>query len=654
MTREEWRQLAPVLTQAVVLPEADRNALLETAGVNEALRREIQHILNRCVAPQTKGSISDTLVRASSSPHSALATPALGPGDTLDGRRYVIVRQIGRGGMGSVYLANDTQLGTLVALKVVASDERLLTEARRAAVCSSHPNVVTIHNVLRTEFNGQPLSVLVMEYVPGTPAKLLLLEGPVDPVRALRWARDVADAIAFAHEQQVLHCDLKPGNIIITHDERAKVLDFGISRPTFEADSGPLIGTLPYMAPEQLDAGQFTEAGDIYSLGVTLFELVAGRRPFEGDHTALRVQIAMTPPPRLSELVPGVPSALDAAVERALAKKPADRFRSARSFQRALEEVRTAEVQRQAAPIVISAVPLEPRRSIVRSLIVGVGLVAAAVLGVGALGALTSAGYNTTLERSDFVEETIGDWLTWGRRTSVPPFIILMMILAGLALANVVRWVATSASGSLRRLDRRTRESLVLLRRRFGFEDVTDLASCALLVSGTALAAAIWYFAPLILAAQDFISQASVERLALLAASNVTEHNVYRVTFTFVTLLMVAVWYPVLQQVRRGARAPWALMTGGAALLLTALVLLHHPYRLMNFRTTYEVVGWNSTECYLIGRRPLDLLLFCPDLPARRNQVNMSDPTLVRTGRTETNLFNWAVKRANAPSSAGG
>ena len=654
MTRDEWRQLEPVLTQAVVLPEADRNALLETAGVNDALRREIQYILNRCVAPPTTGGVSDTLVRATSTPHSAATTPVLGPGDTLDGRRYVVVRQIGRGGMGSVYLANDTELGTLVALKVVASNERLLTEARRAAVCSSHPNVVTIHNVLRTEFNGQPLSVLVMEYVPGTPAKQLLLEGPVDPVRALRWARDVADAIAFAHEQQVLHCDLKPGNVIITHDERAKVLDFGISRPTFDAGSGPLIGTLPYMAPEQLDAGEFTEAGDIYSLGVMLFELVAGRRPFEGDHAALRVQIAMTPPPRLSELVPGVPPALDAAIERALAKKPAERFRSARSFQRALEEVRTAEMHRQAAPIVISAVPLEPRRSSVRNLVVTVGLAAAAVLGVVALGALTSAGYNTTLERSGFVEESVWDWLTWGRRTSVPPFIILVMMLAGLALANVVRWVATSASASLRRVDGRMWESLALLQRRLGLEEVTELASGALLVSGIALAAALWHFAPLILAAQGFISQAPVERLALLAADNVAEHSSYRVTFTFLTLLSAAVWYPVVQQVRRGARAPWALMTGGAAILLTALILLHHPYRLMNFRTTYEVVGWNGTDCYLIGRRPLDLLLFCPDLPSRRNQIKVSDPTLVRTGRTETNLFNWAVKKANAPSSTGG
>ena len=341
MTRDDWRRAEPILREALRLPEDSRQALIDTAFLEEAMRRELMEALRMTVPAPAYTPVSGALPVAVTTP----PPPPLNTGDSLESGRFVVVRQIGRGGMGSVYLAHDTTLGTLVALKVLPFDERLITEARRAAACSDHPNVATVYNVLPAELRGEPLGVLVMEYVAGTPASRLLDDGPIEIGRALHWARQVAAAVAHAHDHQVLHCDLKPPNIMITPDDRAKVLDFGIARATFDRNNPgePLRGTLPYMPPEQLLAGDFSVAGDIYGLGVTLFELVTGRRPFEGDETALRMQILLAPPPCPSELRPGVPARLDALIEGALAKDPQERFRSARAMERALEAVQ-AEV----------------------------------------------------------------------------------------------------------------------------------------------------------------------------------------------------------------------------------------------------------------------------------------------------------------------
>jgi serine/threonine protein kinase len=254
-------------------------------------------------------------------------TPATGaafkPGDSLEGGRFVIVRQIGRGGMGTVYLAQDTVLGTLVALKIVPPDDRLIQEAQRAAACSGHEHVATVHNVLQSEHAGKRIGVLVLEYVAGRPANRILDDGPVDIDRAIKWVRQAALAVAHAHDSQVLHCDLKPGNMIVTPDDRVKVLDFGIARRSFDpTPAEPTYGTLPYMAPEQLLAGECSRATDVYSLGVTLFQLVTGRLPFTGDDRMIRMQILAAPPPSVSGIVRNAPNGMDAVFERALAKDP--------------------------------------------------------------------------------------------------------------------------------------------------------------------------------------------------------------------------------------------------------------------------------------------------------------------------------------------
>lgn len=346
MTRDEWRRAQPVLTQALRLPPEAQTQMIEGAFIEEAIRRELCELLRR--SSLTLARMADSGVAARSLETTAAppdrtpaepVAPLLADGETLANGRFTVVRQLGRGGMGEVYLAHDTRLRTLVALKVLFHAD--LSEAQHARQCSGHPHLVTMHDAFDATIGGRSLTILVMEYVAGRPASRMIDDGPV-PVRdAIRWVRQVADALAYAHDRGVLHCDLKPANILITPDDGAKVLDFGIGRATFERDrpGEPLRGTAPYMAPEQLLDRHYSPAGDIYSLGVTLFELLTGRLPFETDVPGLLFQVAAEPAPRPSEVRCDLPARLDEIVARTLAKDPQQRYRSARAFDRDLASV---------------------------------------------------------------------------------------------------------------------------------------------------------------------------------------------------------------------------------------------------------------------------------------------------------------------------
>ncbi|MGH2657217.1 MAG: protein kinase domain-containing protein [Actinomycetota bacterium] len=258
------------------------------------------------------------------------------PGTRLGGR-YDVVRALGWGGMAEVYLAVDRQLGREVAVKVIrerfAEDERFVMRFRRearAAASLSHPNVVAVHDV--GVHQGSPF--IVMEHVPGwTLAELVRDGGPMDPGRVAEIGEAVARALGAAHAAGIVHRDVKPGNVMVTADGRVKVLDFGIARAlrwTPLTDTPAVQGTAEYMAPEYVKGDGADPRSDIYSLGVVLYELLAGRPPFTGD-SPLQVaykhlEEAPAPPDAVR---PGLPANLTAVVMRCLAKHPGDRYRRA-------------------------------------------------------------------------------------------------------------------------------------------------------------------------------------------------------------------------------------------------------------------------------------------------------------------------------------
>ena len=260
-------------------------------------------------------------------------------GEVVAGR-YELEELVGTGGMSSVFKAHDTLLERHVALKILhehrtADDEyveRFRREARAVAQLS-HPNIVTV--IDRGEDEGRQF--IVFEYVDGRTLKECLdAEGRMPVRRALELAIQVADGLAFAHDHGLVHRDVKPQNVLLNGDGSAKVTDFGIAR-SLEVQgvtqSGTVLGTSSYIAPEQATGRDVEPATDVYSLGVVLFELLTGRVPFTGESfVSVAMQHVSEPPPNILDLRPDVPVRVANAVDRALAKSPADRFATMHDF----------------------------------------------------------------------------------------------------------------------------------------------------------------------------------------------------------------------------------------------------------------------------------------------------------------------------------
>ncbi|HEX7123548.1 MAG TPA: serine/threonine-protein kinase, partial [Gemmatimonadaceae bacterium] len=258
---------------------------------------------------------------------------------------YSLQRELGRGGMGVVYLARDVQLDRDVAIKVLpthlaqnpAARERFLREARMAAGLS-HPHIVPIHRV--GEAGG--FVFFVMSYVEGeTLGQRLRTRGPLPPAEAARVLREVAWALAYAHGRGIVHRDVKPDNILLEAGTgRALVTDFGIAQGDADVaitDPGKVMGTAQFMSPEQAAGDAVDGRSDIYALGVVGYLAVSGRLPFESSNLpALLLQQATEEPLSVMRAAPGLPPALGAAIDRCLARDPDARFADGEALAEAL------------------------------------------------------------------------------------------------------------------------------------------------------------------------------------------------------------------------------------------------------------------------------------------------------------------------------
>jgi beta-lactam-binding protein with PASTA domain/predicted Ser/Thr protein kinase len=268
-------------------------------------------------------------------------------GNTLVDNRYRVVRRIGSGGMADVYCAEDSHLGRQVALKVLhrrfAQDQEFVERFRREAKSAAglnHPNVVGVFD--RGEHEGT--YYIAMEYLEGRTLKdIVASEAPLAQGRVIDLGVQILQAAGFAHSHGVIHRDFKPHNVIVDDHGHAKVTDFGIARAGASemTETGSIMGTAQYLSPEQAQGHAVTATSDIYSIGVMLYEMLAGRLPFDGDSAvAVALKHLSEPPAPISQWRPDVHPALEAVVMAALAKDPAQRWQSAGDFAAALEAAR--------------------------------------------------------------------------------------------------------------------------------------------------------------------------------------------------------------------------------------------------------------------------------------------------------------------------
>jgi serine/threonine protein kinase len=353
MTPEKWDKVSELFHSASELPAEERAAFLDAACDGDStLRAEIESLL---AAGTEAGDFISKPIAGNFIPEFAEHLKSLSPGSILG--HYRIERAIGSGGMGEVYLAADTKLNRLVALKTLppsfVSDPNFLrrfTNEAQATATLNHPNVATVYSV--EEFDGIPF--ITMEFVDGQTLDHVTPDDGLEIDKFLEWFGPIADALAHAHEKGVIHRDIKPSNIMISIGGTPKILDFGLAQieHSLNCDSaartditapGQIIGTPSYMSPEQAEGSSVDQRSDIFSFGTVMYEALTGKRPFRGTSQGMIVRSVIDDDPEpISRAKPAVPSVIAKMVSKCLQKLPGKRFRSMREIRSILKDAKAA------------------------------------------------------------------------------------------------------------------------------------------------------------------------------------------------------------------------------------------------------------------------------------------------------------------------
>jgi eukaryotic-like serine/threonine-protein kinase len=380
MDPERWRRIDDLLEQALELPLEDRAAFVEAAcNGDQALREQVQHLLgahdragNFLAAPALESAFGDVTREQTDS----LIGHTLG--------HYQITSRLGAGGMGVVYLARDTRLERLVALKFLPFDVTLDEEQKlrfvreaKASAALEHPNIGTIHEIAEAP-DGRMF--IVMGYYDGDTLRQRIQRGRFAANEAVEIARQVASGLAHAHSRGIVHRDVKPNNILVTCEGVVKIIDFGLAKSrelSTVTRAGRVMGTVAYLSPEQARGEDVDQRSDVWSLGAVLYEMLTGHVPFRGEHPAASIHnILNADPTPVSELCPDVPLQIDQIVRRTLEKDPKSRYPSASELLKALVEYQSSVTSPAQGVSAGRLIPdwMRQRRVAIPALLICVGL----------------------------------------------------------------------------------------------------------------------------------------------------------------------------------------------------------------------------------------------------------------------------------------
>jgi hypothetical protein len=535
--------------------------------------------------------------------------------DTLEAwGRYLLEHKVGRGGFGSVYRAWDPVLQMPVALKILHrrhSDQQLkdrLLDEGRALAQVSHPNVVEVKNV--EQHDGR--LGLIMEFLSGETMDAVVAARPLDADEASAVVEDVCRALAAVHANGLVHRDVKARNIIREPNGRVVLMDFGAGLSVRAARDGATpVGTPLYMAPEQFDGEPATAAGDVYSVGVLLFHLVTGRHPYEGAsvediHDAHRTGRAN----RLLKLRPDLPVRFAKVVERALAIDPADRYATPGALQEALVAARTLR--------------LTWKQRLYRSALFVVVVVGLMVLG----GIISTTAFDLTFGRQPYATESLREWFVLGQRSLRMPIILsvfgALLVGATVALRNVL----LPMSATVRGLNRRLATGCTALAERLALRDSSVCASWLVVLTAVGVAG-IWIgFAELLHVIASDINTLPAEKLVLLSPPFLEYRTHYRMSLALVAAANITGWYALRRATAGRATAlPGWVIGLEIAVLLLIYVLMQLPYRILNDHNKFPSTTVLGQTCFILGERPQDALLFCPDdIPRIRTRPASDGP----------------------------
>ncbi|CAN5269073.1 hypothetical protein BH23GEM4_BH23GEM4_17270 [soil metagenome] len=355
LTAERWERMGKLFEHVLAMPLESRGPHLGRVCAGDPdLRREVEALLAAHAQPGLLDRPAEELV-APLIPEQA--EPTIQRGRTVS--HYEILEKLGGGGMGVVYKARDLRLERVVALKFLPphlstdeeAKERFLIEAQAAAALD-HPNICTIHEIGETR-DGQLF--IAMPCYQGETLKQRIGQGPLPVEEALSITTQVARGLARAHERGITHRDIKPANLMLTAEGNVKIVDFGIAKLTDVSITRPgtTPGTVAYMSPEQARGEPVDGQTDLWSLGVVLYEMLTGQRPFRGAHDQVVLHAVLhSKPPPVTAIRPELPPALERVVGRALARGKADRYSTAHDLIADLERVRATEKERRPAQLV--------------------------------------------------------------------------------------------------------------------------------------------------------------------------------------------------------------------------------------------------------------------------------------------------------------